>query len=102
MSSGADRLTQKTNITVETYAKNKIYTICLSKKGAKDLYVICVKAIDLQKCLAHQNLYFAAMKKNRSYYKTKYPTKKQVKKYKRKMGKLISDKKVHTSVKYLT
>ena len=101
MSSGAEILTQKTNITVETYVKNKIYTICLNKKGAKDVYVIWVKMIDLQKGLVHQNLYFAAMKKIKSYCKIKSFPKKQVKKYQRKMGKWINDKKVHTFVKYL-
>ena len=48
--------------------------------------------IDFQKGLVRQNSCCAAMKKIKSYCKTKYSTKKQVKKYKWKMGKWISDK----------
>ena len=79
MSSEAERLTQERII--ETYTKNKIHTICVKTKGANDLYVIWVKMSDLQQSLVHQNLCHVAMKK------TKYPTKEQVKKCKRKMSK---------------
>ena len=49
--------------------------------------------IDLQKRLCHRNLWHAAMKKIKSFCKTKYPTKEQVKKYKRKMSQWINDDK---------
>ena len=87
------RLTKERKNTAEIYAKNKIHTIRVSKKGANDPYIIWVKMIDLQKGLVHQNLCYAAMKKIRSYCKTKYSTKEQVKKYKRKIGKWINDNK---------
>ena len=49
MSSEAERLTQKRKITVEKYSESKIYTICVTKRGANDLYVTWVKMRDLQK-----------------------------------------------------
>ena len=67
--------------------------ICKTKKGSDGLYVIWVKMIDLQKSLVHQNLCYAAMKKIRSYCKTKYPSEEQDKQYKRKMDKWIDDNK---------
>ena len=51
---------------------------------------------DLQKSVDYQNLYHPATKKIKSYwyiFSTKYPTKEQAKKYKRKMGQWISDDK---------
>ena len=49
MSSEAERLTQKRKITVEKYSQSKIHTICVTKRGANDLYVTLVKMSDLQK-----------------------------------------------------
>ena len=47
--------------------------------------------IDLQKRLGHRNLCHVAMKKIKSFCKTTYPTKEQVKKYKRKANELGDD-----------
>ena len=91
MSSGAERLTKDLLITVETYSKNKIHTKCVKKRGNNDFYVIRIKMIYLQKRLIHGNLCHVAMKKVISYCKTKYPTKKEVKKIKRKTDKWIDD-----------
>ena len=43
-------------VTVKTNAKNKIYTICVSKKGATDPHVIWIKMVNLQNGSVHQNL----------------------------------------------
>ena len=63
----------------------------MNKRGANDFYVIWVKMIDLQKRLCHGNVCHVAMKKIKSFCKTKYPTKEQVKKYKRKANELGND-----------
>ena len=49
--------------------------------------------IGLQKRLCHRNLCYVAMKKIKNLCGTKYPTKEQLKKYKRKMSKWINDDK---------
>ena len=91
MSSGAERLTKERIITFETYTKNKIHTICVKKRGNNDFYVKWVKMIHLQKRLVHRNLCHVGMKKVTSYCKTKYPSKKEAKKCKRKTDKWIDD-----------
>ena len=63
----------------------------MNKRGANDFYVIWVKMIDLQKRLCHRNVCHVALKKIKSFCKTKYPTKEQVKKYKRKANELGDD-----------
>ena len=40
MSSEAERLTKEGKITIETYTKNKNYTICINKKGVNGLSII--------------------------------------------------------------
>ena len=91
MSSEAKRLTKERKITAETYFNNKTHIICMNKRGANDFYVIWVKMIDLQKKLGHRNACHVAIKKIKSFCKTKYPTKEQVKKYKRKANELGND-----------
>ena len=56
------------------------------------------KMIDQQKRLGHRNLCDIVMKKIKSFCKTKYPTKEQVKKFKRKaneLGDFEDDKNVY-------
>ena len=84
MSSDAKRLTKERKITTKIFSKNKTHTICGHKNFTDEDYVIWVKMIDLQNYLHHQNLCHVAMTKIKSYCGTKNPTKKQVKKYKKK------------------
>ena len=81
MNSGAERLTKDRKITAEKYSDNKIHTIRLCRKCTDEDYVIWVKMIDLQRRLCHRNLCHVAIK---SFFKTKHPTKKQVKKTQKK------------------
>ena len=80
MSSGAEGLTKERKITVKTYIKNKIHTLRVYRKFTDKNYAIWVKMIDLQIRLCHRNL----TKKIKNFCGAKYPTKEQVKKYKRK------------------
>ena len=91
ISSEAKRLTKERKITAETYFKSKTFIIFMNKRGANDFYVIWVKMIDLQKRLGHRNVCHVEMKKIKSFCKTKYPTKEQVKKCKRKANELSDD-----------
>ena len=49
--------------------------------------------IDLQKRLGHRNVCHVAMNKTKSFCKTKYLTKEQVRRYKRKMSQWIDNRK---------
>ena len=51
----------------------------MNKRSLNGLYLIWVKMIDLQKKLGNQNECHVAMKKIKSFCKTKYPTKEQCK-----------------------
>ena len=62
-SSEAGRVTRDGKVTLKTYSKNKIHTICVKKRVTNDFYVIWAKIIDLQKRLVHRNLCHVAMKK---------------------------------------
>ena len=62
-SSEAGRVTRDGKVTLKTYFKNKIHTICVKKRVTNDFYVIWAKIIDLQKRLVHRNLCHVAMKK---------------------------------------
>ena len=81
MSSEAERLTKERKVTAETYTENKTHTRCIYKKGSKDLYLIWVKMIDIQKETGHKNVCHVVMKKIKSCYKTNDPTEQQVRKY---------------------
>ena len=100
ISSDAKRLTKERKITTKIYSKNKTHTICVHKKLTDEDYVIWVKMIDLQNYLHHRNLCHVAMKKIKSCWATKNPTKEQVKKYKKWVNGLIMIK-VYTFVKIL-
>ena len=93
MNSGAERLTKERKITAEKYSGNKIHTICLCRKCTDEDYVIWVKMIDLQKLLCHRKLCHVAMKKIKNFCKTNHPTRKNVKKYKRKTEQWLNDNK---------
>ena len=81
MSSTAKRLTEERKITAKKYSDNKIHTTCVYRKCTDEDYVIWAKTIDLQRRSCHRNLCQVAIK---SFFKTKYPTKKQVKKTQKK------------------
>ena len=100
MSSDAKRLTKERKITTKIFSKNKTHTICGHKNFTDEDYVIWVKMIDLQNYLHHRNLCHVAMKKIKSCWATKNPTKEQVKKYKKWVNGLIMIK-VYTFVKIL-
>ena len=65
----------------------------LWKKRCSDFYIIWVKVIDLQKRLGHRNVCHVAMNKTKSFCETKYLTKEQVRRYKRKMSQWIDNRK---------
>ena len=93
MSREAKTAAKERKITTETYSNTKTHTIRVCRKLADEDYVISIKMIDLQNHLCHQNLWYVAMKKIKSFCGTKYLTKEEVQKYKRKKGQWINDDK---------
>ena len=74
----------------------------MNKRSLNGLYLIWVKIIDLQKRLGNQNECHVAMKKIKSFCKTKYPTKEQFKDTKEKQINWVMMKiKVYTIMKML-
>ena len=101
MSSEAKTAAKERKITAETYSNTKTHAIRVCRKLADEDYVISIKMIDLQNHLCHQNLWYVAMKKIKSFCGTKYLTKEEVQKYKRKKVNGLMTIKVYTSIKIL-
>ena len=63
MSSGREEIRKIIKTTIAQYSKNRIHTLCVSKRFIDKFYVIWVSMIDLQKSLGRQNLSYLVRKK---------------------------------------
>ena len=76
-------------ISAEPFTKNCIHTITQLRKGKK--LALWLKMKDVEKKLGVENIYDSVDKETKGKFGTNYPTKQQIKKYKRNGSEFIED-----------